>query len=405
MTFDKSKFLTFCNFFVSSAVKALTDPVASQVAADRLSQVAHEHSFSRRVKLLEAILTDDTRPHDQPAAKPIVRSTKSILIAGHDLKFVDDLAQGFGEKLKFSVRYDKWIGHNKHSSQKSLQFLSEADVIFCEWALGNSVWYSRNKKPHQKLFVRFHRQELETEHPFHINIDKIDMIIFVSRHTQEKAISKFNFPREKTCVIPNLVSESKFRSLKKFSTSRFTLGMVGIVPSMKRLDRAINVLENLLREDDRFVLRIKGHEPQSYSWLMKRSNEDSFYREIYDRINRSPSLRYRVIFDPAGNDVNEWLSLVGYILSPSDFESFHMAIGEGMLTGTVPIVWNWDGAGDIWPPQNIVASDEEATALISRLSQCNVGEAAFEYRDYVIERYGLDRIMRAWSDLLTGKAT
>ncbi|MFC6669106.1 hypothetical protein [Marinobacterium aestuariivivens] len=46
--------------------------------------------------------------------------------------------------------------------------------------------------------------------------------------------------------------------------------------------------------------------------------------------------------------MNEWFTMVGFILSPSDFESFHMAIGEGMLTGAMPIVWKWKGAEEIW---------------------------------------------------------
>lgn len=46
---------------------------------------------------------------------------------------------------------------------------------------------------------------------------------------------------------------------------------------------------------------------------------------------------YIVIFDPPADDVNEWFKSVGFILSPSNFESFHLDIGEVIFNGTVPV--------------------------------------------------------------------
>ncbi len=59
---------------------------------------------------------------------------------------------------------------------------------------------------------------------------------------------------------------------------------------------------------------------------------------------------------------------MGFVLSPSDFESFHMAVGEGMLTGSIPIVWNWDGANEIWPKEYIVNDTNEAKKLIENIT-------------------------------------
>src|SRR5690606_36210368 len=153
---------------------------------------------------------------------------------------------------------------------------------------------------------------------------------------------------------------NKFTALRKTGEASYTLGMIGVTPSLKRLDKAIDLLEALLGEDDRYCLRVKGKNPLDYSWLLGRDCELQYYRSIYERINRDSRLRYRVVFDPPGDDVNDWLSMVGYILSPSDYESFHMAIGEAMLSGSIPIIWDWNGAKEIWGEEFVVKSLLEA---------------------------------------------
>ena len=86
------------------------------------------------------------------------QKSKRILIAGHDLRFIKAFNRRFKEK-GYCVEFDQWRGHNNHDLAGSKHLLESADVIICEWCLGNVVWYSQNKKPHQKLIVRFHSQK------------------------------------------------------------------------------------------------------------------------------------------------------------------------------------------------------------------------------------------------------
>ena len=165
-------------------------------------------------------------------------------------------------------------------------------------------------------------------------------------------------------MIPNLLDDSKFTPKKKTGDARYTLGIIGVVPARKRLDLARDLLEALLREDDRYCLRVKGKHPLGYSWLLKREDEVTYYRNVFERINSNPKLRHRVIFDSPGDDVNEWFTMVGFILSPSDFESFHMSIGEGMLTGAMPIMWDWEGAAEIWGEKWITRTLQDAKQAI-----------------------------------------
>lgn len=181
---------------------------------------------------------------------------------------------------------------------------------------------------------------------------------------------------------------------RKNNDARYTLGIIGVTPARKRLDLALDLLEMLLSIDSRYCLRVKGKHPLDYAWLLKRSDELDYYEKIFNRINNSEKLRYKVIFDPPGDDVNEWFSMVGYILSTSDFESFHMAIGEGVLTGAKPIIWNWDGADEIWSSKFCVSSVSEAVNLVQEEQLID------EYRSFVINNYSSKIIARSWMNLI-----
>ena len=45
-----------------------------------------------------------------------------------------------------------------------------------------------------------------------------------------------------------------------------------------------------------------------------------------------------VALEPFGADMGSWLRKVGFVLSPSTSESFHLAPVEGMASGSIPIV-------------------------------------------------------------------
>lgn len=328
--------------FSQQLTRALMVPEVAQQAADALQKLAKRHTFSTRVNEIRQWLADI------PAVPKAVKKTR-VLVAGHDLKFFTLLQSKLEASGQFEFLIDQWQGHDKHNESQSHALLQQADIVFCEWCLGNLKWYSHNKLPHQRLIARFHAQEARVPYISEANWDAIDHVGFVSEHIRRQALDVFEgFPIEKTSIIPNYLDVTKFTPKKKTGEARYTLGMIGVAPKSKRLDRAIDLLEALLEEDDRYCLRVKGKNPLDYSWLLKREDESAYYQQIFKRINSNPTLRYKVIFDPPGDDINEWFTMVGFILSPSDFESFHMAIGEGILTGAVPIIWNWNGAAELW---------------------------------------------------------
>lgn len=367
--------------FQSQLHKALTNEATTQQAADRLKELAERHTFSTRVGEIRQWLAETVGNNQQTS---LVTQKTRVLVAGHDLKFFNLLQKKLETSGQFEFLVDQWQGHAKHDEAKSRELLDQADVIFCEWCLGNLKWYSYNKRPHQRLVARFHAQETRTPYMAEANWDAINHVIFVSEHTRHQALELLKgFPKDRTSIIPNYLDSNKFNPKKKTGDARFTLGMIGVAPKSKRLDRAIDLLELLLERDNCYCLRVKGKNPLDYSWLLKQEDELEYYISLYRRINSDSKLRHKVIFDPPGDNVNEWFTMVGFILSPSDFESFHMAIGEGMLTGTIPIIWDWEGADEIWPAENVIKSTENARDLLVRANQINaLNDARFIEKHY-----------------------
>lgn len=327
-------------------------------------------------------------------AKPL-----RVLAAGHDFKFFDGLQAALEETGRFHFRRDVWQGHDKHDEKASRELLGWADVIFCEWCLGNAVWYAQHRRPRQRLLIRFHLAERNTPFPARLALDRVDRVAFVGAHIEREAHQRLGLPPEKTCVVPNLIDTRAF-DRPKYEGSVFNLGMVGIAPMRKRIDRALDILEALKQRDGRYCLHIKGAHPSQYPWVWSRQEERAYYRSIWERINTAP-WGNSVVFDPPGRDVAEWFRMVGVLLSMSDFESFHMAVGEGMSSGTLPVVWNWDGARTIWTPRAVVSSVSEAVDRIEAWRwDPDAVESPSQSRRFVSERYGIEEVRGRWAQLL-----
>jgi len=321
----------------------------------------------------------------------------TILFTGHNLHFIEELIHRFSQDGHTVLR-DQWKGHAIHDEDTSYSLLEQADIIICEWALGNSVWYSEHKKPNQRLYIRFHRQEIETEFPQKIMWGTVERMIFVSPILQQKAIEKFSIPPGKTTFIPNYVNTSEF-SLSKSSNSEHTIGMLGSVPRLKRLDRALDILKIVRLKDSRFNLRIKGKLPGDYPWMLKREKEMDWYQTQFDRIESDPILNGHVYFDEWGPDVPQWFTKINYILSVSDYEGSHQAVAEGAASGAVPTILKWDGADQIYPSEWCYDGLESAAQAI--LDQSIASHNGRKWSRIIRKRYDIKRIYKRWNKLLS----
>ena len=326
---------------------------------------------------------------------------KKILLAGHDFKFINSLINKLLERHNIELSIDKWQDHCVHDLETSRYLVKEADIIICEWCLGNLEWYTKHKLPHQRLIARLHLQELDLPYIKRSLVDLIDNIVFVAPHIQNEFLEKFDFSPEKTCVISNYLDPIKFLKVNiglGEKNPNPSLGLLGYCPSRKRIDRSIDLLESLLKDGHNFSLRIKGFRPDQLTWITHDRDELEFYESMQERISNNINLRDHIFFDNFSTDVNEWFAKIDYILSPSDFESFHMAIGEGMLSGCMPIIWDWNGSSEIWPNQFIVKSTQEAKDLILKTRDDN--SAPPDFRGMALKKHNPFKTLDRWSKLI-----
>jgi len=172
------------------------------------------------------------------------------------------------------------------------------------------------------------------------------------------------------------------------------------VPMLKRLDRALDILERVRVRDDRYRLIVKGRPPWDFDWMLKRDAERRFYQGLYERLDRSPLLREAVTFEPHGADIADFLQKCGWIVSTSDVEGHAVALAEGMASGAVPVVFEREGARDQYPDEWVHASADEAAETILRVgaaaATAGEGRRAAEYA----QRWSREAILPRWAEVL-----
>lgn len=290
-----------------------------------------------------------------------LETARKVVVAGHDFKFAGELLDVLAMRDDVELRADHWKAQNVQDEKLSRALLEWGDVIFCEFASHNAVWYSWEKMPGQTLIVRLHGYELWSPWIQDINLANVDKIVFVSEFYRDKVIDELGWPREKTAVIPNVVDLLDLYRPKR-DDARFHIGIAGIVPILKRPDRAVDLLEQLLASDDRYTLHIRGRSPWEYGWMWQNENVRDAYQAFYERLRADPRLRRRVSFEGFGPDMGRWFRNIGWMLSPSSRETFHLAPVEGMASGAVPVVWEREGGreifGDEWVHEDTRAAAE-----------------------------------------------
>ena len=235
-----------------------------------------------------------------------------------------------------------------------------ADVIFCEWGDRNALLCNEFKN---KTLVRIHGYEA------YLNKDGVDQIeakkvIYVAQHIKDK----IGLAGE---VIPNGVDTDKFYITDSVRKKDYC-GVIGYMNSKKNPMRLARIIKE--NPDITFHLRIDWQD----AFL-----ESSFKYETENCDN--------IVYHGRYEDLKQFYNQMQYILSTSDIESFSYAIAEGMACGCTPLIYNWEGAKDIWRRDMIFKDLPKFKPKDSK-----------EMRQYIIDNYPLHKQMIAMETLLLG---
>lgn len=329
--------------------------------SERVRAAADRHRESARA---ESLLDDLARVGlIGGAARTSTPAEKTkVVVAGHDLKFAGELIDMLSDHPGIELRIDHWDTLHNNNPLVSAQMASWADIVVCEWAGPNAVWYSQHKRPGQKLIVRLHMFELRGGWLRDIRTEAVDRFVAVSDLYRDLIVEHLDVPAERITVIPNAVDIADL-ARPGLPGREHRLGLVGIVPLRKRLDRAVDLLRLLREEDDRFTLHIRGRMPWEIGHEWAKPSQREAYLDLFSALGRS-DLRDVVAFEPFGADMAGWLRKIGWVLSPSSAESFHLAPAEGMAAGAVPVIWERPGARGVFGDDFLVDGAESAARRI-----------------------------------------
>ena len=390
---------------VEVIARCAADPEVATLAVERTGAAAAGFSLDHAVQRLRGYLdrafgSAGAAPGPAPASPSATPERKlRVVAAGHDLRFFTRILDYMRHLPWAEVRLDHWPALGEHDPAASAALARWADVVICEWCGPNAVWYSRHKRRGSRLIVRLHRFELHARYVDQVDIKAIDQVVCVSPHYARLTVERTGWPADKVVTVPNWLDLSQL-DRPKLEGARHHLGIIGVVPARKRLDLALDVLAELRRDDERYMLYVKSTMPWEHWWIWKLAAERAHYEAAAHRIQRDPLLSGGVVFDQPGPDVPAWLRRVGFVLSTSDDESFHVAPAEGMGSRAVPVVRNWPGAQTIYDKRWIHATPEQMAASIAGMTDAQWLSAGALARQQA-EPFGINKVCAAWGELLT----
>lgn len=319
-----------------------------------------------------------------------------LLICGHDLKFLTPVIKRFESNDDYEVRILLHNGHHITNESDAENALKWANVIFCEWALGNATWFSQRKRSDQVLIVRLHLQEVQArdriDFIYSTVWENVDRLILITQHVYDWIRKEFPVLVSRTSLVYNPIPAKTTFNLPKSSDSRFFLGLVGVVPARKRLDLAVDLLKTLHAKDNRYKLRVKGALPYDYSWMASRKDEMAWYDKVFSDLKELKD-QGAIIFDPHDPNMAEWYQSIGHIISVSDFEGSHQAVAEGMAAGAIPVIRDWEGANRIYPDKYVASTLDQMAQQVFRNSELNKFEHESNFcREFSQSRFDIERV-------------
>jgi glycosyltransferase involved in cell wall biosynthesis len=367
----------------------------NQFALKTESQIKKKMNLHKRYEeLYKAVLSGDYQEYLKVAKR-------RLLIAGYDLKFVSPLVPYLSKG--YAVLVDEWVDHNAHNIRQSKRCAQWADIIWCEWLLGNAVFYSSRKNKNQRLVIRAHRFEVEREFGGQVDFSKVDTVFAVSYYFFELFMNRFSIPREKMRLLPNYVEESIYTT-QKSEDFRFNIGLVGILPRRKGFKKALELIIKLRESDERFKLYLMGKRPEEVSWICNNPDEADYYRSCNNFIIEN-QLTDAVIYK-GHKERTELYRDIGYVLSLSGWEdrpeSFHLAPAEGACSGSMGLILRWPGVEYIYPDDVVFDTLDEMAEQIIKASkdESYFNEKSLSLRDYVLERYRIEKFLQTLSNYL-----
>jgi len=282
-----------------------------------------------------------------------------------DVKFLTDIYEF--TKRRFPVQL--FEGQNIGQMYESMK---ASDISWFEWCTDMVVEASKLPKVCKNI-VRLHRFEAYTDWPGQVRWENIDTLIIVGNSFVKDALLKQVPDIENATqliTIPNGVSFDKFKFIDRPRGKN--LACVGYLNMRKNPMFLLQCMQKLHYIDPEYKLFFAG------------TFQDPMLEQYIRHIVHAFELADVVFFDGWQENINSWLRDKHYIVSCSISESQGMGLLEGMACGLKPVMHNFPGADQIFPPEFLFNISEEFCEQILS-DKYEPGK----YRRFVEENYSL----------------
>lgn len=244
-----------------------------------------------------------------------------------------------------------------------------ADVVFVDWADKGLTWLTQVVPEDTRVVVRLHGVDTLSAWLHTAQWEKVDDVLFPSEHLRRAAVTALGGRLDgvRQHVVANPVDVERY-VLPKTETARTTLGMVGWAQQVKDPEWTLDLLAALRRQDPRWRLRLIGadvdvNDPNP----VERAAARAFHARLAD-----PVVADAVDFVGYTTRLPQHLREIGWAVSSSRREGFHIGLVEMAASGAVPVVRDWPvyagigGASGLFPPEWVSTTPEEAAERILR---------------------------------------
>jgi len=284
-----------------------------------------------------------------------------------DVKFLTDI-YSFIEQ-RFPVKF--YEGRDINQIHDIMKW---SDISWFEWATDIAVEASKLPKT-CKTVVRLHRFEAYCDWPAKMRWENIDTLITVGNSFVKDALLR-QVPaldaRTRVVTIPNGINLGKFNFVERPRGKN--LACIGYLNMRKNPMYLLQCMQKLHYIDPQYKLFLAG------------VFQDPALEQYIRYMVKALDIADVVFFDGWQDDVNAWLADKHYIISTSIGESQGMGVLEGMACGLKPVIHNFPGADQIFPPEHIFNISEQFCQQVC----CNNYHPR-AYRRFVEERYPLSR--------------
>ncbi len=364
--------------------------------------VIRNHSYesvsSELISLYESVLSGNKVRED----KIEYLTEESILFFSrkNSENFADNYFNGF------TLPISKVITHLPNIPSVKNRIHDHKGWVWLEWGgeFTKKVLDDLNTKT--KIVVRMHDWEIESGYVKDIDFSKVSLLWFINRDARKDFFNLMPHLINKSSIfLPNAINCDAIPFVEKKYGKRI-LAVSVCFKQRKGYKRLIDIFNLLHQKDTEWSLTIKSPAIESDQMI-----EMDACKEYAKKLKLKIKFDYRgVRIDKLKykEDLIEYFKDYDVIISSSYHEGFHYIIGEGVLAGLKPIVWNWEWgrATDFWPwvydDYNSIV--DELLSWSKRENNTKIEEARLS-RHYVVKRFDSHNLAPKLEKILFNKKT